>query len=175
MKRTLAMLILYCSLPALGADTKPTADVLNRWVGGTWVSDAHFFDTDYSKARTGSSVTKCAWSPDHIFIVCDQAVKDSGEPLQFLSVYAFDPKTGMYHFFGLSPEGDRPRTSDVSISADGAHWEYLMKTEIRDKPVWFRTINQFKGNDQVEWWTESSSDEGQHWTKTGEGSEKRQK
>ena len=175
MKKILAALLLCFSLPVLADDTKPTADVLNRWVGGKWVGDARFFDTDYSKAGTGGGVSTCVWSPDHIFVVCDQDVKDNGTALRFLSIYAFDPKTSTYHFYGLSPEGDQPRTGDVSISTDGAHWEYLTKTTIKEKPVWFRTVNQFLGNDKVEWWSEYSTDQGQHWTKTGEGSEKRQK
>jgi len=175
MKKLLAVLLLCFFLPVLAADTKPTADVLNRWVGGKWVGDAHFFDTAYSKAGMGGGVSTCVWSPDHIFVVCDQDVKDNGTALRFLSIYSFDPKTGTFHFFGLSPEGDRPRTGDVNITADGTHWEYLTKTTMKEKPVWFRTVNQFLGNNKVEWWSEYSTDEGQHWTKTGEGAEKREK
>ena len=103
---------------------------------------AHFVDTAYSKAGTGGGVSTCAWSPDHIFVVCDQDVKDNGTALRFLSIYSFDPKTSTFHFFGLSPEGDRPRTGDVNITADGTHWEYLTKTTMKEKPVWFRTVNQ---------------------------------
>ena len=175
MKIFLAVLIVCTSFPGFSIDNKPSAEVLGRWVGGKWVGDAHFLDTDYSKAGSGGGVSTCAWSPDHIFVVCDQDVKDKGKAMRFLSVYSFDAMTGTYHFFGLSPDGDRPRTGDVNITADGTHWEYLTKTTIKDKPVWFRTINQFKGNDQVDWWSEYSTDEGQHWTKTGGGSEKREK
>lgn len=169
------LLLCFLSTTLLAADTKPTADVLNRWVGGKWVGNAHFFDTEYSKAGTGGGVSTCVWSPNHIFVVCDQDAKDNGAATRSLSVYSFDPKNGTYHFYGLSPEGGRPRAGDVSISADGAHWEYLTKTEIKGKPVWFRTVNQFFANDKVEWSSEYSTDEGQHWTKTGEGTEKREK
>ena len=171
----LLLALSLCAVALFAADAKPSPDVLNRWVGGKWVGDAHFLDTDYSKAGTGGGVSTCAWSPDHIFVVCDQDVKDNGTSMRFLSIYAFDPKTSTYHFYGLSPDGDRPRTGDLSISADGTRWEYLTKTAIKEKPVWFRTINQFQSNDQVDWWSEFSTDEGQHWTKTGGGSEKRQK
>ena len=175
MQRCFAMLLVCASLPMLGADTKPSAEVLNRWVGGKWVGDSHFLDSDYSKAGTGGGVSTCAWSPDHIFVVCDQDAKDNGTAMRFLSVYSFDPVTNTYHFYGLSPDGSRPRSGDVSISADGAHWEYLTKTDIKGKQVWFRTVNQFLGNDKVEWWSEYSTDEGKQWTKTGGGSEKREK
>jgi hypothetical protein len=175
MKRLLAMVAILASLSMWAVDTKPSAEVLNRWVGGKWVGDAHSVDTDYSKAGTGGGVSTCAWSPDHIFVVCDQDVKDNGTAMRFLSIYSFDPKNSAHHFYGLSPDGSRPRNGDVSISSDGTHWEYLTKTEIKDKPVWFRTTNQFKGDDQVDWWSEYSTDEGQHWTKTGWGVEKREK
>ena len=174
MKTTVTVLILCCSLPAIAAASQ-TADVIDRWVGGKWTSDAHFYETEFSKASTGSSVTTCAWSPDHIFVVCDQDVTDNGATLRFLSVYAFDPKSSTCHFYGLSPEGDRPRTGDVDISADGARWEYVTRTQIKDKPVWFRTINQFPDNDHVNWWSEYSTDEGRHWTRSGEGAESRKK
>jgi len=39
----------------------------------------------------------------------------------------------------------------------------------------FRTINQFSGLNKVDWWSEYSTDEGQHLTRTAEGAEKRQK
>ena len=70
-KLTFALCFLGCLLPA--AETpKPTADVLGRWVGGKWIGDGKLVDTDYSKAMAVSGVTNCAWSPDHIFVVCDQ-------------------------------------------------------------------------------------------------------
>src|SRR5271165_2388254 len=163
-----------CSVAMIAADARPGADVLNRWVGGKWVGDAHFLDTDYSKAGTGGGVSTCAWSPDHIFVVCDQDVKDNGRSMRFLSIYAFDPQTTTHHFYGLSPDSDRPRTGDLFISADGTRWEYLTKTTIKDKPVWFRTTNQFHGNDHVDWWSEFSTDGGKTWTKTGEGKESRE-
>ena len=174
MKTLLAALMLCSCLPVFAAD-KPSAEMLGRWVGGKWVGDAHFVDSEYSKAGTGGGVSTCAWPPDHVFVVCDQDVKDNGKAMRFLSVYSFDPANGSYHFFGLSPEGDRPRAGDVSITAEGTHWEYLTKTTIKEKPVWFRTTNQFKGADQVDWWSEYSTDEGKSWTRTGGGTEKREK
>jgi hypothetical protein len=63
----------------------------------------------------------------------------------------------------------------VIISADGNHWEYQNKTDIKGKPVQFRTINVFRNPDYIEWWSEYSTDDGQHWTRMGGGSEKRKK
>jgi len=41
--------------------------------------------------------------------------------------------------------------------------------------VQFRTINEFRNPDYIEWWSEYSTDGGSHWIKMGGGSEKRQK
>lgn len=152
---------------------KSGADVLDRWVDGKWVGDAHFVDSEYSKSGNGGGVNHCAWSPAHLFVVCDQDVNDNGKALRFLSIYSFDLEKGSYHFAGLSPAADHPRTGEVSITENGSHWEYMTKTSIGEKPVWFRTINQFKTNDLVDWWSEYSTDGGRQWTKMGSGSEKR--
>jgi len=176
--RSLLAVMLACIVSVATAQKssdKSGADVIGRWVGGKWVGDAHSVDTEYSKAGSGGGVSTCAWSPDHIFVVCDQDVEDNGKKMRFLSVYAFDPENSSYHFYGMSPEGGRPRAGDVAVTENGAHWEYLTKTTIKDKPVWFRTVNQFKSNDLVDWWSEYSTDEGKSWTKTGGGSEKREK
>lgn len=171
---TLIFILTLC-LPLLAADPKPTADVLGRWVGGTWPLEGKMLDTDFSKAITVTGVSNCAWSPDHIFVVCDQNVVADGKPSRDLSVYAFNPENGSYHFFGLSPEGDRPRTGEVTISPDGARWEYLSKVDIKGKSTQFRTINVFRDADHIDWWSEYSTDDGAHWIKMGGGNEARKK
>lgn len=175
MKPLVAALILFSSLCMFAADSKPTAAIIGRWVGGTWPLEGKMLDSDYSKAMTVTGVSNCAWSPDHVFVVCDQAITADGTPSRDLSVYAFDPESSTYHFYGLSPSGERPRTGDVTISADGARWEYQSTTDIKGKPVTFRTINEFRNADQVEWWSEYSIDGGAHWVRMGGGSEKRQR
>ena len=46
---------------------------------------------------------------------------------------------------------------------------------IKGKGVQFRTTNQFHCNDQAEWWSEFSADDGKTWTKAGERIETREK
>jgi hypothetical protein len=41
--------------------------------------------------------------------------------------------------------------------------------------VQFRTINEFRNPDRIDWWSEYSTDGGAHWIKMGEGKETRQK
>jgi hypothetical protein len=174
MKKLVAVLLL-CSSLSLGAADKVNATVLNRWVGGKWPLEGKMLDTEFSKALTVTGVSTCGWSPDHVFMICDQSLLEDGKPSRELSVYVFDPDKGTFHFYGLSPEGGRPHISDVVISADGNHWEYQNKAEIKGKTVLFRTINEWRSQDHIEWWSEYSSDEGKTWTKMGGGSEKRQK
>ncbi len=173
-KLTFALCFLGCLLPA--AETpKPTADVLGRWVGGKWVGDGKLVDSDYSKAMAVSGVTHCAWSPDHIFVVCDQNNTIAGKAERDLSIYAFDPEKAAFRMFGMSLGTERPRVTDLTISPDHNRWEYMGKTEIKGKPVEFRTVNVFRDNDHVDWWSEYSTDDGAHWVGMGEGKESRQK
>lgn len=172
----LALVFSLLSASLLAADaSKPTADALGRWVGGKWVGDGKLVDSDYSKAMAVGGVTNCVWSPDHIFVICDQANTINGKPDRDLSVYAFDPEKAAYHMFGMSPAGDRPRVTELSITPDHNRWEYLGKAEISGKTVEFRTVNIFRDNDHVDWWSEYSTDNGAHWVRTGEGKESRQK
>jgi hypothetical protein len=141
MKTLLTALILCTSLPLCAAD-KATADALNRWVGGQWPLDGKMLDTDYSKAMTVTGVSNCGWSPDHIFMLCDQSTNEEGKQSRELSVYVFDPENSTFHFYGLSPSGGRPHSTDLAISPDGNHWVYSNENEIKGKTVKFRTINR---------------------------------
>jgi hypothetical protein len=173
--KLLIVLCLSCSALLAADAPQPGANVLGRWVGGKWVGDGRMLATDYSKAMTVSGVTNCSWSPDHVFVVCDQAVTVNSKPDRELSIYAFDPDMGLYHMFGMSPSGERPRVTEVDISLDHNRWEYLGKTEIGGKAVEFRTVNLFRDDDHVAWWSEYSTDNGAHWVRMGEGKESRQK
>ncbi len=176
MKLLLRLFVIFgCSLSLLAADKPSPNDVIGRWAGGRWVSDGRFLDSEFSKANTSSAVTRCAWSPDHIFVICDQDIDFGGVSLRDLSIYNFAPKTNKFYFYGISLGEEKPRSTALDISDDGEHWVYSSSDEIKGKTVEFRTTNQFHGPDMVEWWTEYSTDGGKTWTKTGEGKETRQK
>jgi hypothetical protein len=166
------LLVISSSLSLRAADG---GDRLNRWVGGTWVGTGTFLASTYSKASTASATTRCAWSPDHIFVLCDQDIVFGGAPMRDLSIYSFAPKTGKYYFYGVSLGEEKVRSTALEISDDGTRWVYSNTTEIAGKSVQFRITNQFINPDAVKWWTEFSLDEGKTWTKTGDGEEKRKK
>jgi hypothetical protein len=169
------LLVIACSLALMAADTTSPAARLDRWVGGKWVSTGQFFDSAYSHSNKASAVTKCAWSPDHVFVVCDQDINFGGTPLRDLSVYTFAPKTNKFYFYGVSLGEETPRHTALEVAENGELWVYLSTSEISGKNVQFRTTNQFHGNDAVEWRSEFSADDGKTWTKTGEGKETREK
>jgi hypothetical protein len=170
----LLFLLCLCSLNTFAADAEPSADVLNRWVGGQWVGAGQFVDTDYSKANRASATITCVWSPDHFFVICDLDINFGGNPMHDLSIYTFDPKTSRFYFYGVSLGTENPRSPALDIRENGERWTYSSTAEIKGKTVQFRTTNQFRDNDHVEWRSEYSVDGGKTWTRTGEGKESRQ-
>jgi len=168
------LFVLSLSLRLFAADAKPGADVLNRWVGGKWTSSGQFVDSDYSKANSATATTQCSWSPDHLFVICNQDVNFGGSPMHDLSIYTFDSKTARFYFYGISLGNEKARSPALDISENGNRWTYTSSADIKGKTVQFRTTNQFHGADHVEWWSEYSTDGGKTWTKTGEGKESRQ-
>jgi hypothetical protein len=174
--RFLAQLLFVIASSAVlfAADAGPGADVLDRWVGGKWVGSGQFVDSDFSKANKSSATTTCVWSPDHIFVVCDQDINFGGTPMRDLSIYAFASKTNKFYFYGVSLGQEKPRSTSLGISDNGNRWVYSSTDDIKGKSVEFRTVNQFHGKDTVEWRSEFSTDGGKTWTKTGEGKETRQ-
>lgn len=169
------LFVVAFSFSLWAADSSDGAGVLNRWVGGKWVGSGQFVDSAFSKANSASATTKCAWSPDHVFVVCDQDIVFGGQPMHDLSIYAFAPKDGKYYFYGISLGQEKARNTALDITDGGNRWVYSSTNEIQGKQVQFRTTNQFHGDDAVEWWTEFSTDSGKTWTKTGSGNEKREK
>jgi hypothetical protein len=166
--KLLAGLVVLLGL-SLSLQAADAADSLNRWVGGKWVSSGKFVASDYSQANTASATTKCAWSPDHIFVVCDQDILFGGTSMRDLSVYTYAPKTSKFYFYGISLGDEKARTTVLDITDHGGRWVYSSSNEIGGKTVQFRTTNQFHGSDAVDWWSEFSSDGCKTWTKTGEG------
>lgn len=169
------LFVISFSLWLRAADSATGAEALNRWVGGKWVGSGQFVASDYSQANTASATTKCAWSPDHVFVICDQDIVFGGKPMRDLSIYSFAPKTGKYYFYGISVGEEKARTTALDITDSGNRWVYSSANEIKGKAVQFRTTNEFHGNDTVEWRTEFSTDDGKTWTKTGSGKETREK
>ncbi len=144
-------------------------------MGGKRVGSGQLVESDFSETNKSSAVTTCVWSPDHIFVICDQDVNLGGTPMRDLSIYAFAPKTNKFYFYGVSLGQEDPRNTALDICEHADHWVYSSSNDIKGKNVQFRIINQFLGADTVDWQSEFSTDDGKSWTKTGEGKETRQR
>ena len=143
----LLMVVLFPLAP-FSADAKPSAHLLNRWVGGKWVGDGRFTDSDYSKKNTATVVTHCSCSPDHVFVVCDQDVNFGGTPMRDLSIHAFDPKSGQYYFYRIIYRPGESAQHEAGHQRRRQRWMYSSSQTIKDKVVDFRTTNLFHGNDR---------------------------
>ena len=173
--KKLVVIVMMLVAGTAGAADKPGAEILGRWVGGTWPLEGKMVDSDFSKAATLKGLSTCNWSPEHVFVVCDEIVYVNGEPERNLGIYSYDKKSDTYHYVEITPEGRRPALNELVISADGNRWEYRGSSEVKGEKVQFRTINEYRSSDSIEWWSEYSKDQGQHWTKMGGGSEKRER
>jgi hypothetical protein len=169
----LLFLFFLVSVHMLAADAKPGHRPPQPMGGRQMGQFPQFVDSDYSKANSATAVTRCIWSPNHIFVVCDQDVNFGGRPMHDLTIYTFDPQTSRFYFYRVS-RNEKPRSTALDISENGERWTYSSTADIKDKSVQFRTTNQFHGNDHVEWWSEYSIDGGKNWTKTGSGKESRE-
>ena len=85
------------------------------------------------------------------------------------------PTIRLSTFTGCHPKGERPGALTSSSQPTAIIGSTQSKNEIKGKTVQFRTINEFRNPDYIEWWSEYSTDGGAHWVKMGGGSEKRQK
>ena len=74
------MLLLCSSLPRVAARQAQLPKCSGRWVGGKWPLEGKMLDTDFSKAITVTGVSNCGWSPDHMFMICDQSLVVDGKP-----------------------------------------------------------------------------------------------
>jgi hypothetical protein len=60
--------VAFCAVAAVPANAAGV-DELGRYLG-TWTSPGTLYDTPYSKAGTATATTTCAWSQDHVFMIC---------------------------------------------------------------------------------------------------------
>jgi len=165
------LLVCVVFTAAMAASDNPGAEVLGRWVGGNWPLQGRTLDTEFGKAATLKGLSTCNWSPEHVFVICDEVVYVNNNPERNLGVYSFDPKSGKYRYVELTPQGAQPEVSELIITENGSRWEYRGEQEIKGKKIIFHTINVYRDVDHIDWWNEYSTDGGQHWARSAEGTE----
>ena len=168
MKTGIAVALAGALLLPLRASAAPL-DELNRFVG-TWQSQGTFVDSPYQKAGSATATTTCAWSSDHVFLICQQSVVMEGKADSDLGIYTYDATQNTYRFYSL-------RTGQVTASAitiDGNTVTYPISFNDKGKAVTIRTLNIFDSPTLYHWRTEYSADGGTSWTPMASGVSKKQ-
>lgn len=128
---------------------------------GKWVTEGAF-----TSGEKTSTELECRWSPQGVYLVCDQLVRIAGEHHQF-TVYSYDSKSGNYSYTTLSDPGAKPMTGTVTIK--GSLWTYDSSFEANGKTTQIRTTNEFTDAKTEVFKVVSSSDGGAHWQTVLEG------
>lgn len=158
--------VLLAAAPAVTADT-PQSDLdrLNVFAG-SWKSDAENYDTIFSKAGTVSStlVNQC-WKAG-VFFVCNQSVNGVSRVL-----LAFSYKGGDSYFVNYVP-ADTGRAVSGTVIIAGGVWTYPGQQTKLGQITYFRTVDIFSDNDNIDFREEFSTDN-QNWTLMSKGHETR--
>ena len=152
--RLLALILL--ALPAAAAEI----DALQPIVG-TWVNEE-----DGGKTKVTS---KCAWSPDQKFVICDQGGAVEGKPYSALSIYGYSAVKKHFIFYDVR-DGAAPWPAMLAI--DGKVWSYLAEQKAAPGEAQYKTTNEFSGSDEYGYkvWR---SDDGKKWAVIKSGTSKR--
>ena len=123
---------------------------------GTWKSDG--------------VISRCEWSPEHSWVVCDQKGTAEGKPIDVLCLYGYSPSRKEYVFFAV-PEGTKTPFGAI-VRIEGKKWTYVSNDAGDAKR--FKTTNEFTSADSYQWEVLQSSD-GEHWKVVKSGTSSRVK
>lgn len=143
---------------ALGADAYAPL----RLYQGTWrVKSGHGADA----GKVTVLVNECARIGQ--FFGCQQTVDGKAEALILFLPYG---KPGHYYTQAVTAEGRAMGRGELEIA--GSRWTYLSKSVNDGKQTWYRTTNEFSGEDRIHYEQAESSD-GVKWVVKGSGDEER--
>jgi hypothetical protein len=146
--------------PAAHADREKLAAFL-----GHWESTGRFLDTKISKAKSVTSQTDCAWSPQGQSLMCDQIITDAeGEHYQ-LTVYQPNQNDANFTYITLNP-GQKPFTGVLSINGD--LWTYTGPPGSAGKYPEIKTVNTVKDGEET--FIVQFTEDGKNWTTMIDGS-----
>lgn len=101
------------------------------------------------------------------YFACQQTVNGK---VGALLVFVPGSQPGHFTTQNLMPDGRALGTGDLTI--EGPHWTYMGHDEENGKTTWYRTTNDFTGNDRIHFESAQSSDQ-KNWTVTMSGDEVR--
>jgi hypothetical protein len=167
MKYALVLAAVAAALP--GRAPAAPIDTLDRFAG-TWQSEGTFVNTPYSKPGTSTATTTCAWSGDHLFMICQQIVTMGGKRDDDLGIYSYDETASAYRFYGVHPG----QATSTTISVNGNTITYPFTFTDNGKNVTIHTLNVWKNSNLYTWRTEFSTDGGKTWTLMASGTSQKQ-
>lgn len=119
---------------------------------------------------TGAMVlSTCAWTPQHVAVVCDQTISPADGERHVTNVYAFNAVDKRYVFYSLGKPGEPIQAVPLTIA--GHVWTYG-GARPPDGGLIYRTINDFEKASSYTWKIQSSRD-GAAWTTIVEGTSTR--
>lgn len=156
----LIFVVLIVFLSVCGAWGVPQGDDPTKKLGaflGKWQTEGSFTGSD----NKISSVLECRWSPQGVFLVCDQMVSMAGTTHHQFTAYSYNSKDGNYSYTTVPDPGSPPNSGTVEIK--GNLWTYSSRFEANGKTTQIRTTNEFTAPDKEIFKVESSSDGGAVW------------
>lgn len=140
-------------------------DRLELW-DGQWNFQSETKETAFSHALTESGDAKCAWQPNHSYMICEYVVDkvhpDDGSRPDNLSILYYSNADKAYKRTFMSREGD-PRENTMVV--EGNTWtETYHVTRRSGGTADMRHILEFVSPGKQLIKTEVSIDKGAHWT-----------
>lgn len=155
-------IVFLAALLASAEPSDPYAPL--RLYQGSWTVIR--LDKTGGKTVTDSLVNTC--SQVGMYFACQQTVNGKTAALV---VFIPAGESGHYFTHAVLPDGHSPGRGDLTIT--GSHWEYMGHSdEPGGKTTWYRTTNDFEGNDHIHFESARSADQ-KTWTVTGDGDDVR--
>lgn len=117
-----------------------------------------------------STSLECRWSPQGVYLVCDQLVRMGGADHHQFTVYSYSNKDG-YSYTTLNDPGAKPSSGGIVI--EGNLWTYDSSFEANGKKTMIRTTNEFTDAKTEIFKVVTSDDNGAHWKPVLEGKARR--
>ena len=108
-----------------------------------------------------TSKLECRWSPQGLFLVCEQSITTAAGDHRQLTIYSYNAKDNAYTYVTISDPGAKPTSGKVEIK--GNIWTYPFSFENNGKTVQIRTTNEFTDARTNIYKSESSDDGGVTW------------
>ena len=151
-----------------GSSENTKTDLLGAYLGH-WESAGKFAATKYSKPHTVNSSLDCNWSPQGVYLVCEQLIHDDDGQHTQLTIYAPNAEDGNFTFYTFNKPGQKPYIGSLKI--EGSVWTYGPTPDVAETYPLFRTTNVIH-NGEVTYKVEFAEESG-HWITMCEGSSHR--